>query len=75
MGRRGWPKSGGLAGGLGRGRGWGDLGFVRDRLVCDFGAERPPVSGAAVLAAATGGVPARRATWATPTGLRGSKAS
>jgi hypothetical protein len=22
-----------------------DLGFVRDRLVCGFGAERPPVSG------------------------------
>jgi hypothetical protein len=32
-----------------------DLGFVRDRFVCGFGAKRPLVSDAAVLAAATGG--------------------
>jgi hypothetical protein len=56
-----------------------DIGFARDRLVCGFGAERPPVSGTAVLAAATGGrgwgAPARGVAWARPTGLRGSKAS
>jgi hypothetical protein len=51
-----------------------DLGFMRDRLVCGFGAERPPVSGTAVLAAATGGRRRGGAAWARLTGLKGSKA-
>jgi hypothetical protein len=51
-----------------------DLGFVRDRLVCGFGAERPPVSGAAALAAATGGA-GEEGSLGNTDWLRDSKAS
>jgi hypothetical protein len=39
-GRRGWPKFDGLAGSLGRGRGWEGSRGCGGRLVCGFGADR-----------------------------------
>jgi hypothetical protein len=77
-GRRGRPKSGDLAGGLGRGSAGKDLGVAYDRLVVLVGVGMPPTRGAPrrvwFWPLRQGGI-GEGAAWVTKAWLRGFKVS